>query len=44
MIKNARQIEKALFLKRILGTRCAAGYLRNRGYSIDGALWILCRK
>lgn len=24
---------KALFIKRTLGTRIAAGYLRNRGYS-----------
>jgi hypothetical protein len=32
---------KALFLKRTLGTRSAAGFLRNRGVTIQEAMMIL---
>lgn len=32
---------RASKLKRQLGTRCAAGYLRNRGVTIQEALMIL---
>ena len=32
---------RALELKRTLGTRVAAGYLRNRGISMEGAVAIL---
>jgi len=34
----------ALNLKRTLGTRTAAGYLRNRSVSIETALYLLTRK
>jgi hypothetical protein len=32
---------QARFLKRTLGTRCAAGFLRNRGATIQEAMLIL---
>lgn len=35
---------KARFIARTLGTRTAAGFLRNRGWSFESALWVLCRK
>ncbi len=35
--------KRALELKRSLGARCAAGYLRNRGVSIEATMWLLCR-
>lgn len=31
-------LRRACFLKRTLGTRCAAGYLRNRGVCLEAAL------
>jgi len=36
-------IRKARLLKRQFGTRAAAGYLRNRNYSLEFALWVLVR-
>jgi hypothetical protein len=33
--------DRARFLKRTLGARSAAGYLRNRGASLQEALWIV---
>jgi hypothetical protein len=39
-----RQIAKARWLALKLGYRCAAGYLRNRGWSLEAAIWILFRK
>lgn len=38
------EIAKAKKLKNQLGYRSAAGYLRNRGYSLEAALKILCGK
>jgi hypothetical protein len=35
------QIEKARQIMGSLGVRYAAGYLRNRGWSLDGALFVL---
>ena len=35
---------RALDIKRTLGVRTAAGYLRNRGVSLEQALAILTRK
>jgi len=35
---------RAGFIKRTLGTRVAAGYLRNRSVSIETALYLLARK
>lgn len=40
---NQIHIIKANFLKRTLGPRVAAGYLRNRGWSMEATLWIVCR-
>jgi len=37
------QLVKAPKLRRSLGTRCAAGYLRNRGWSLEVALFVLLR-
>lgn len=42
MSMHALQLgRRALSLKRNLGTRCAAGYLRNRDVTLDEALFIL---
>jgi len=38
-----KQAEKALQIQRTLGTRAAAGYLRNRGWCITYALHLLTR-
>ena len=35
---------RSQFLQRTLGTRVAAGYLRNRSVSIETALYLLTRK
>jgi len=40
---NQIHIIKAQFLRRTLGPRVAAGYLRNRNWSLESALWIVCR-
>lgn len=32
---------RAWFLQRTLGTRCSAGFLRNRGVSLNEALLLL---
>ena len=39
-----RHVRKARFIKRTLGTRVAAGYLRNRGYDVDIACLVLSRQ
>lgn len=36
-----QQIREARTIKRILGLRAAAGYLRNQGVSLEGALSVL---
>lgn len=38
-----RRIDRALHIQRTLGTRIAAGYLRNQGKSLRFALWVLVR-
>ena len=38
-----RQVCRARFIKRTLGTRVAAGYMRNRGYDVDIARLVLGR-
>lgn len=38
------QIQRARHIQRTLGTRAAAGYMRNRGYSLEQALSHLTRK
>ncbi len=35
--------ERARLLKRTLGLKAAAGYLRNKGVLAEGAVWILLR-
>jgi len=41
--ERVEQLLKAPKLRRSLGTRCAAGYLRNRGWSINTTLFVLLR-
>lgn len=36
-----KEANKAIHIKRTLGIRAAAGYMRNRGYSCEAALWVL---
>ena len=39
-----RHVRKARFIKRTLGTRFAAGYLRNRGFDVGIARLVLARQ
>lgn len=39
-----KKIKRARFIKRTLGYRAAAGYLRNQGVSFEAALFILLGK
>jgi len=41
--RRVEHLSKAPKLRRSLGTRCAAGYLRNRGWSLETALYVLLR-
>lgn len=34
---------RAMSIKRTLGIKYAAGYLRNRGVSVEAACWMLTR-
>ena len=43
-VSKLDQIERAEYIRRSLGVRSAAGYLRKRGWSIDAALWLLARR
>lgn len=43
MAKQA-QLIKAKFIQRTLGNRVAAGYMRNRGWSVEAAIWVLLGK
>ncbi len=38
------QMHNARALQRQVNTRAAAAYMRKLGWSIEAALWILCRK
>lgn len=43
--RRVMQLDTAQYLQRQFrakGVRTAAGYLRNRGWSIEAALWTLC--
>lgn len=40
-MKNWQQVATAKHIKRTLGIKAAAGYLRNRKWSIESALFIL---
>lgn len=45
MSKTAQTLTpRAQFLQKTLGTRCAAGFLRNRGVSLQEALFALTGK
>lgn len=39
--KSQSTIENARLLAKNLSIRCAAGYLRNRGFSVEAAIYIL---
>ena len=43
-VKKIHEYQKAKEIGKTLGIRRAAGYLRNRGWSLEGALWVLLRK
>jgi hypothetical protein len=36
--------ERARAIKRSLGVRVAAGFLRNQGISVEGAAWLLAHR
>lgn len=38
------QLERALYIRASLGVRSAAGYMKARGWSLEAALWWLCRR
>lgn len=38
-----KELKKALQIKRNLGVRSAAGYMRNRNWTLEAALWHLCK-
>lgn len=40
---NRNHVAKARHIARTLGTFRAARYLALRGWSIEGALWVLCK-
>lgn len=40
--RRRMEVKKARIMQESLGTRVAAGYLRNRGWSLEGAVAILC--
>jgi hypothetical protein len=39
-----KEMNNAKHYARTVGHRAAAGYLRNRGWSLEAAVWILFRK
>lgn len=43
-VKKIHEYQQAAMIAKTLGIRRAAGYLRNRGWSLEGALWVLLRK
>lgn len=40
-MESACQIKKARIIRKSLGVRSAAGYLRDRGWSVEAAVYIL---
>jgi hypothetical protein len=42
MHRNRLELDIARRIARTLGHRVAAGYMRNRGWSFESALFILC--
>jgi hypothetical protein len=42
IVSNARkEIQKARNIRKSLGLKVAAKYLKNRGWSVEAAVWIL---
>ncbi len=41
---DSNQLQKAKHIARTLGMKCAAAYMRNRGWSLEAACWTLLRK
>ena len=41
--RHARVTKRAYIIRSSLGIRVAAGYLRNQGYTVEAALWMLTR-
>lgn len=42
--KNHIIVDRARLIKKTLGIKAAAGYLRNREYSVEAAVYILLGK
>lgn len=42
-IKQGLELHRALTIRRTLGVRSAAGYMRRKGWSLEAALWWLTR-
>ena len=36
------QIRKARAIRKSLGIRAAAGFMRNRGWTVEATVWVLC--
>ena len=43
-ITRLDQITRAIIIAKSIGVRYAAGYLRDRGFSIEAALYLLARR
>jgi hypothetical protein len=41
IMTKQKELSKAVHIKRTLGIRAAAGYMRNRGWSCEAAVWVL---
>lgn len=44
MAIKQKEIIRAKMIARTLGTKYAAGYMRNRGWSVEAAIWVLLGK
>lgn len=42
-VSKMDQLQRALMIRRTLGVRSAAGYMRRKGWTIEAALWWLTR-
>ena len=42
-IGKREEMQRALLIRKSLGVRTAAAYLRDRRWSIEAALWLLAR-
>ena len=41
---NVTQIERARIIKRTLGTKAAAYYLKTRGWSVEASVYVLAQR